>query len=230
MRTPACLALALVPALVSVASTSLADEPPPLPPAPTTSAPPPGYGQPPPGYGQAPPGYGQAPPGYGQPPPGYGPQYYPPPGYGPQYYQPQDTRPRVLDYEDGEPIPAGYHLRTKVRKGLIGGGAGLLGGLWFASLLTGAVGDTATAYGDGGWAALYIPVAGPFVAISTLHSDSAGTALLLLDGVGQLGGAAMIVLGAVLPQKQLVRDDVAKSTVTVTPFLSPTGAGLVGTF
>ena len=229
MRTPTCLALALVPVLVSVASAALADEPPPLPPPPgTASAPPPGYGQPPPGYGQPPPGYGQPPPGYGQPPPGY---YPPPPGYGPPYYQQQvDARPRFLDYEEGDPIPTGYHVRTKVRKGLIGGGAGLLGGLWFASLLTGAVGDTATLQGDGGWAALYIPVAGPFVAIATLHADSAGAALLVVDGIGQVGGAAMIILGAALPQKQLVRDDVSGIKITVSPVITARGVGLTGTF
>ncbi len=248
MRTrPACIALALLPALVTIASAASATDPPPLPPpTATASAPPPGYGQaPPPGYGQAPPGYGQAPPGYGQPPPGYGqpppgyypPGYGPPPGYGQPYYQPQDTRPRIMDYEDGEAVPSGYHVRTKLRTGLIGGGAGLLGGLWALSFIVGLAGDGATYNGDGGWAALYIPVVGPWAAMATLHADSGGAAFLALDGLGQLGGATMMVLGFVLPRKQLVRDDVGgipsfevTPSLHLRPIVSLRNSGIAGTF
>lgn len=231
MSRHALVALCLLPAALSFAPVAQADEPPPLPPS-TATAPPPGYGQPPPGYGQPPPGYGQpppgyAPPGYGQPPPGYAPGYYPAPGYGPP---PQDTRPRYMDYEDGEPIPNGYHLQSRARRGLIGGGAGLLGGMWFLSFLVGGVGDAAYRSGDGGWAALYVPIAGPFIAMSTLHADSGGVAILAIDGLAQAGGAAMLVLGLVLPTKRLVRDDVSLGPVTIAPVLSPTGGGLRGTF
>lgn len=230
MLRRARVALCLVPALVAVAAPAMADDPQQPPPPGNGQPPPPGYGQPPPpGYGQPPPpGYGQPPPGYY--PPGYPPPGYPPPGYGQPYYAPQDSRPRYLDYEEDQPIPQGYHLRTKARTGLIGGGAGLLGGTWFVSLMVGLIGDGANNPGDGGWAALYVPVAGPWIAIDTLHSDGTGTPFLVLDGVAQLGGAAMIVLGAVLQEKRLVRDDISKSTVTVTPYVSPRGFGLTGTF
>ena len=235
MRTrPACIAFCLLPALVTLASgASAADPVPPPLPATTASAPPPGYGQAPPGYGQPQPGYGQPPPGYGQPPPGYYPPpggYPAPPGYGQPYYQPQDTRPRVLDYEDGEPIPSGYHVRSKVRTGLIGGGAGMLGGMWLVSTLMGLVGDGWNDPGDGGWAALYIPVVGPFAAIATLHADSTGAAFLALDGLVQVGGAAMIVLGVALPKKTLIRDDLGKSTLTLRPVLTGNGMAFSGTF
>src|SRR5690349_9842198 len=143
MLRSAKVALCLVPVLLSAASSAHADQPPPLPPAsqappaastpPAPSTPPPGYGQqPPPGYGQPPPGYGQPPPGY-YPPPGYGQPYYPPPGQQP----PQDTRPLVMEYDEDQPIPEGYHLRTRPRRALVGAGAGVLGGFWLLSALVG---------------------------------------------------------------------------------------------
>ncbi|MBK8258648.1 MAG: hypothetical protein IPK82_39065 [Polyangiaceae bacterium] len=216
-------ALCLLPAVVAFASSAHADEPPP----------PPGAAQPPPGYGQPPP------PGYGQPPPGYGqPGYYPPPGYGQPYYPnpPADTRPLTLDYEEDQPIPAGYHLRTRVRRGLVGGGAGLLGGMWLLSVIVGAVGSSAdeavTGNGDE-WVPMYIPIAGPFVAIGTVGSSGAGTAFLMLDGIAQAGGAAMLILGIAMPEKKLVRDSMTfhvTPDVAVTPMFGGTSAGVVGTF
>lgn len=228
MLRSARVALCLVPALLAVTSVARADDPPPQLPA-AASTPPPGYGQPPP------PGYGQPPPGYYPPPGGY----YPPPGTPP----PQaDPRPAWMEYDEDQPIPQGYHLRTKVRGGLIGGGAGLLGGLWVVSVITGAIGEGAyrstralagdTSISDGGWASLYFPIVGPFAAIGTLNADGGGAAILALDGIGQLGGAAMIVLGIVLPKKTLVRDSMFEITpsVAVTPVFTGKSVGLVGTF
>lgn len=216
-------ALCLVPALasfVSFASPARADEPPPLPPS--TATPPPGYGQPPPGYGQPPPGY--APPGYGQ----------PPPGYGPQYYTPTDTRPRFLDYDEGQEIPQGYHLRTSVRKGLIGGGAGMVGGMWLISVFVGVFGNAGNslAGSEEKWTPMYVPVLGPFITMGTASSDlsAGGSALLAFDGVVQVGGAAMIILGIALPKKTLVRDEAGMPTLTLKPYIAGNGAGFTGTF
>jgi hypothetical protein len=224
MLRSARLALCLVPALLSVASVARATDPPPPPPA-AASTPPPGYGQPPP------PGYGQPPPPGYYPPPGYGQPYYPPPG------QPTDTRPVTMEYDEEQPIPAGYHLRTKVRAGLVGGGAGLLGGLWIVSIFVGIFGNAGNALvgAEEKWTPMYIPMVGPFITIGTASNDlsGGGTALLAVDGIGQLGGAAMIVLGIALPKKTLVRDAVAFSPLpgmTVMPTFTGNGAGLVGTF
>jgi hypothetical protein len=237
MHRHARVALCLVPALVSFASAAQAAEPlPPLPPS-TATAPPPGYGQPPPGY----PPPGQPPPG--QPPPGY----YPPPGYGPppQYGAPADPRPRFIDSDEGQEIPKGYHLRTKARRGLIGGGAGMLGGMYLISVIVGAVGNAGhvrTVFGSGDgrdpWTPMYIPVIGPFVTMATASTDldSGGTAFLGFDGVVQLGGAAMIVLGIALPTKQLVRDDASNASnastpwFTLKPLITANGFGFSGTF
>ena len=246
MNPVARATLALTAALVLLAPAARADEPaapPPSAPPPAYAPPPPGY-SPPPGYppagyppGYTPPGYppGYPPPGYppGYPPPGYPPGYappgYPPPGYPPQYYGPTDNRPAVIDYEEDQAIPEGYHLRTRVRRGLVGGGAGVFGGLWLISVLVGATGSAD--YGsDDRWVPLFIPIGGPFAAIDTLRSDSLGTLALVLDGVGQIGGLTMLIIGIAVPQKQLVRDNLAKSTFTIAPTFTGNGLGVAGTF
>lgn len=187
-----------------------------MPPA-SASAPPPGYGQPPPGYGQPPPGY------------------YPPPGYGPQYYPQKDTRPRVIEYDEGQPIPQGYHLRTKVRGGLIGGGAGMLGGLWLISVITGAIMSTAyEATGNDGdmYVPMFAPVLGPFITMGTAARDLSGVsnAFLALDGIVQTGGLAMIILGVALPKQELVRDTAGVPALTIAPKVGAGSFGLVGEF
>lgn len=258
-RTPRFASL-FAAALLASASAARADDPPAQPPPvqpppvatpgqpaqPPPAQPPPGYGQPPPGYGQPPPGYGQPPPGYGQPPPGSPqvmvsqppPGYYPPPGgyypgYPPYPYPPRDTRPLVLEYEEGQPIPNGYRLDSRINRGLLGAGAGVFGGLWFLSAVVGLQGDEDTFVGDGGWAALYVPLFGPFIAIDTLRSSDAGTVLLMIDGLGQLGGATMLTLSFILKSKRLVREDLSVSVapgVHVTPYAGPRSFGLTGTF
>lgn len=220
MNRLARVALWSAPALVSMAAAStpaIAQEPPPLPPA-SASAPPPGYGQPPPGYGQPPPGY-----------------YPPPGGYGPQYYPQKDTRPRVIEYDEGAPIPQGYHLRTKVRGGLIGGGAGMLGGLWLISIITGAIVNAANeslGKNPDMYTPMYVPVLGPFITLGTAASDmsSGSNAFMALDGIIQTGGLAMIVLGIVLPKQELVRDDYGKPALTIAPKIAGNSFGLVGEF
>ncbi|MEZ4293759.1 MAG: hypothetical protein R3B70_02195 [Polyangiaceae bacterium] len=234
MLRSARAALCLVPALLAIASTAHADDPPPLPP---NTPPPPGAQPPPPGYGQPPPGYGQPPPGYGQPPPGYYPQYGQP--YYPNPAQ-QDTRPLTMDYEEGEPIPAGYHLRTRMRTKLIGAGAGVMGGMWILSTIIGAIANSAheRPVGDGRtdlWTPMYVPVVGPFITIGTASSDlsSGGTALIVFDGLAQTGGLAMLILGIALPEKKLVRDALVLEPtegVTVTPTVGVGSLGFSGTF
>jgi hypothetical protein len=242
MIRPARAALGFVTALLLCAPAALAQEAPPASTAPPAgTAPPPGYGAqpppgvPPPGYppGYPPPGY--PPPGYGQgyPPPGYPPGYgapgYPPPGYGAPYPMPVDNRPVVLDYEEGQPIPEGYRLQTRVRKGLVAGGAGTFGGLWLASIFVASAATSANG-DDDRWVPLYIPVGGPFAAIATLGSDSLGTLALALDGLGQAGGLTMLIVGVALPQKRLVRENIAGTSLSIAPTFTGNGLGVVGSF
>lgn len=240
MLHAACAALIL--GALTAAETAHAQGAPPPPPPPPAGTdpgqagqppppPPPGYGQPPPGYGQPPPGYGQPPPGYGPPPgypPGYGPPpgYYPPPppGYGAEY---PPLGPKRMAFEEGQPVPPGYRVETRARRGLIVGGAVTFGVLYLLSAFTASVAVDAGDSDDFG--PLFIPVAGPFVTIGTAEAEGVGTFALVLDGVGQAGGVAMFIAGMVTEEKYLLRNDVAK--ISVTPMMvgeSSFGLGLRG--
>src|SRR6185295_7377000 len=97
-----------------------------------------------------PPAYG---PYYGQPPP-------PPPG---AYYAPPPggtmiMGPKVLDWEEGEPLRPGYHADTRIRKGLVIGGAVTFGVMWLFTALGAAIAQTANSGSE--VTPLYIPAVG----------------------------------------------------------------------
>ncbi len=187
--------------------------PPPAAALPGAPAAPPTHGQPPPGYGQAPPGYGPPPagyyppPGYGQPPPGYGqppPGYYPPPAY---YYPPPTAMMPVLTlpYEDGDPIPQGFTVRSRANKSLVIAGSITFGVPYILSVLTAGTTLSADASNGAEFAPLFVPVLGPFITIGTAHAEGAGTFWLVVDGLAQTGGMAMFIAGLVLEEKYLQR-------------------------
>jgi hypothetical protein len=161
--------------------------------------------QPPPGFEpQAPPAQPQQqppPPPPGYPPPPYGQPYYAPPPYG----YPVMMGPKEMDYSEGQPVPPGYHVENHIRKGLFIAGLATFGGVYLVSASIGSV-DT----GNDELKPLFIPVAGPFIAIHTTRSSGAGTFWLVADGVVQGGAILMAVLGLALQQDVLVRNDVAK--------------------
>jgi hypothetical protein len=171
-----------------------------------------------------------APPGY--PPPGYPPPQAPPPGYPPaaeappgwnapgyanQYrYQPM---PMELRYVEGRAIPPGYHLESRPRKGLVISGSIVFGIPYFLSLSVAA----SSKFSPDRW--LYAPLFGPFVDLgnrkencttigngtfgstTTCADDSSERFFLMADGLMQVAGATMLILGLALPQQLLVRDD-----------------------
>jgi hypothetical protein len=168
-------------------------------PAPQTY-PPPGYY--PPGY--APPGY--APPGY--PPPGYYPPGYPPPGYLPQ----RGAKPPRMNPDDP---PPGYHTESQSRGGLVVGGAVMLG---VSYLLSALVASATVASHDSGDEPLFIPIVGPFITLSTSHvfvgtneplletGRVFGGIGLIFDGLLQVAGASLLLVGLAVPKDVVVRD------------------------
>ena len=214
------------------------------PPAPTVVVvQPQGYGQPPPGYGQPPPGYGQPPQGYA--PPGYGPppQGYAQPGYGQlppgAYYAPAPGAtapqgPRILDYEEGDNIPAGYRTGTRVRTGLVIGGAVSLGVGYLFTIMVAGIGQLASNISDSSkdFGPLLIPVVGPFIGIGTTHASTGGGFGLGFLGVVQTAGLGMLIGGIAAPKTVLIRNDIAGVKFNVIPQLGPTsaGMGMVGSF
>ena len=177
--------------------------------APAQAAPAPAQGAPaapPAGYPYPPP-----PPGYG-----YGYPYPPPPGYAYPGYAPTYQRrpPDVLPYQGG-PVPSGYHLEERPRKGLIISGALLTGVPWAIGL---AAVSGSNFPNSSGW--LVVPALGPWLTLAARHDNrcssndycyddglnSAARTMLVLDGLVQTAGAVMFVVGIASPAKVVARD------------------------
>jgi hypothetical protein len=184
------------------------------------------------------------------PPPGYDPSAAPPPPTG--YYVPASVAAsgprRINDWEEGEPIPPGYHPVQRIRKGLVIGGAVTFGTVYLLTALSGAaVSDighaTCTSSTSVSCSAghsgklLLIPVAGPFAVLST--GSTFGDFFMVLDGLVQAGGIAMFIAGLAAPKTVLVRNDLAlvekpkKLEITPMPMTfgqNSGGFGFVGKF
>ncbi len=178
--------------------------------------PPPGYvpapqPQPPPGYVPAAPppqGTGQAPPAYPPPPL----VYYPAPqgtapGAAPPPAQPTPAAPpppSIIPYEEGDPIPSGYHLESKARMNLVGTGIGLFVPFYAISTLSAAIAEGP--YDNPNYWPMYIPTIGPLIAISTAKPDNNfETFMLGLDAAAQTAGLGLIIWGMVAREKRLIR-------------------------
>lgn len=181
---PATQAAPVAPAPVAPAPVA----PAPVAPVPAPAPPPPGYAYPPP------------------PPPGaYAyPQYAPPPSYRP---------PAAVPYEGG-PIPPGYHLETRARRGLVIAGAVVTGVPW-------ALGVTIAGGSDfpnhSGW--LLLPAVGPWLTLLTRNEsncssssttndvcDSGVKTVLIMDGLMQTAGTVMFIAGLASPKVVVARD------------------------
>jgi hypothetical protein len=148
-----------------------------------------------------------------------------------------------MKYVEGKPIPAGYHLETRVRKGLVVSGPIIFGVPYLLSMSVAA----SSKYEPDRW--LYAPVFGPFVNLASRSDDcnpnvSSGTNssfqcagdsstrfFLMLDGLMQTAGATMLILGLALPQTLLVRDDApytGKHGTHVAWTISPYSMGRAG--
>jgi hypothetical protein len=138
------------------------------------------------------------------------------------------------DPDEGQPVPAGYHRGTKIRVGLVAGGASTFGALWLLTAVTSTI--VADASGNGNAALGAIPVAGPFALIPQVSGSPGATSadlFFVLDGLGQIAGVAMLVAGLAAPRKVFIRNDIGKVTILPKPISfgrNGGGFGLVGTF
>lgn len=214
-----------------VSGAAFAQEPAP-PPEPAPMLLPPG---PPPVWGAPPPGYALPPPMIAPFPPGV-----PPSAFG----------PKTLEYEPGAPIPPGYRVEKKIRKGLVIGGAATFGGLWLLSIVAGATLQASEEFGtsvgcgiagalssspeycepQNDYRPMYIPLVGPFVAMGTAETDGAGKLALGVLGIGQNVGLGLLIAGVVARKETLVRYDVGGVELTIASTVAPgrAGFGLVG--
>ena len=175
------------------------------------------------------------------PPPAYPPPYYtaPPPPYGAY-----PRGPARLRYEEGDPIPAGYHVVTRARQGLV-----IAGTIVFAVSYGIALGVALIDDFNDQTSWLAIPLAGPWLMMYNRAQPRCDTSsqsgdicfeqdletilrfYLAVDGVAQAAGATMLGFGAA-GRKLLVRDD-SYASVRVLPARvgsSGYGAMLAGRF
>jgi hypothetical protein len=147
---------------------------------------------------------------------------YPPPTYSPYGPPPGAPQPpKQLDYDEGQPIPAGYHRAERARPGPVIAGSITFGVLWLASVLTSVIG---TPLGDDNLRDLWIPVVGPFITISREDSNRS-TPTLAIDGVGQAIGLGLLVWGITSPRTVLLRNDISGVELHAMPIVSHKTAG-----
>lgn len=152
-----------------------------------------------------------------------------------QVYVPQSVAlsgPRMIkDYNEGEPVPPGYHAETRIRTGLVVGGAVTFGCFYLLTVLVGAaISDTSRYSSSDSGELLYVPVAGPFLQMTKTDSSTLNV-MLAIDGVAQAAGATMLIVGLTSPKTVLVRNDLGE--VRLTPMRmgqNGGGLGIVGTF
>jgi hypothetical protein len=132
----------------------------------------------------------------------------------------------ITDFDSNRPVPVGYTPVQRTRKHLIVGGAVTFGVTYGLSAFAAAIGeDTSRSSGKNEIAALWIPVAGPFVQLA--QTDSA-TGKFFLVGLGgaQLAGALMLYYGMTTTQRVLVRNDLVGS-LAVTPMAGNGASGMM---
>lgn len=132
----------------------------------------------------------------------------------------------ITDNTEGRAAPAGYTAVQRSRKGLLIGGGVTLGVSYGISAMTAAIGDDfAGSDGKNEVAALWIPVAGPFIQIA--NSDSS-TAKVFLFGLGaaQVAGAVMLYYGLTTKKTVFVRNDLVGS-LGISPMAGDGATGMV---
>jgi hypothetical protein len=142
--------------------------------------------------------------------------------------------PDTLDFEEGSAVPDGYAKSTRARRGMIIGGAVTFGVTYLLAVAYGVMlieGDHHDRFGQGasrdGSEALFVPVAGPFIAMGTMNPERGEALGLLAGGLAQAGGAAMLLAGAFARTTVLVKTDTG---VLLSPTVTPSGLGVTGSF
>ncbi|HVY45213.1 MAG TPA: hypothetical protein VHB21_05000 [Minicystis sp.] len=136
--------------------------------------------------------------------------------------------PKLLPYDEGAPVPPGYHVETRPTKSYLLGGASLFGASYLVSAVIAATVVAARQPDASRVAPLAIPVAGPFVTLATAHAGVPGGVVLAVDGIAQTAGAILFVSGFYIPEKVLVFDTLPAVTARLVP--GPGTLALRGTF
>jgi hypothetical protein len=148
--------------------------------------------------------------------------------------------PRRLSYDEGQPIPDGYRLRSRAHRGLLLTGA-IMGGAAYSFGVIGAF-DSGFADNSG---YLLVPIAGPWLMIAA--GKNSGNACPLNEacptgspsyqnlfvgaaGVLQAVGAVLFIAGMTTEQRYLERQDVEVSIVPASLGNDGYGLGAIARF
>ncbi len=112
---------------------------------------------------------------------------------------PIESLQRHLPYREGAPIPPCYRVGRRPRLGFL-----IAGGSWFLAGYGLAVAYT---FNDRRLGALYVPLAGPYLADARLDADEVNESDLQAYGSWQLMGVGITALGVALQNRALIRDD-----------------------
>jgi hypothetical protein len=139
--------------------------------------------------------------------------YYPP--Y--YYYPPQGALPAILPqamlpFEEGQTIPPGYELKARPVRSMVIAGSITFGVTYLISILTASTVIASDSNDGKKFGPMFVPAIGPFITIGTTKSDGAGTLWLVLDGLAQTAGGAMLVYGLVAEEKFLERKATEKTS------------------
>ncbi len=128
--------------------------------------------------------------------------------------------------------------RSRFRRGPIIAGASMFGGPWILSCVVGVLGWEFSSFSllekpppkDASWLGMGIPVLGPIAEIWIRHASPPATVVLVLDGVTQFTGLALLTYGLTTPEPSATTHDaLRRSPIRVVPVplvLGSNGAGL----
>ncbi|MDQ2644813.1 MAG: hypothetical protein M3020_13440 [Myxococcota bacterium] len=144
--------------------------------------------------------------------------------------------PPVYPYRDGMPLPPGYHLEERPRRGLVIAG-------WLTAGIPYALGLTVAASADfgneSGW--LAVPFVGPWLTLGRRDYgcdereegeedrsclEDTVVAPLILSGIAQTAGGTLLLVGYLVTKNYAVRNDVSS---VVLPSRVGSGYGLTWT-
>ena len=128
----------------------------------------------------------------------------------------------ITDFDFERPVPMGYTMVHRPRKGMLIGGSVTFGVSYGISVLSAAIGEDISS-GENEAAALWIPVAGPFLQMANTNSATLRVFLVGL-GAAQTTGAILLYYGLTTKKRVLVRNDIVGSMM----FTPTAGDGTAG--
>lgn len=162
----------------------------------------------------------------------------PPPGYA-AFPLPVSSQlvalPRTLPYREHQPAPLGYRMDTRPNGGLMIAGSVILSSAWAISAFTGGLFLSGGSRNTEGYGPLLVPIIGPFITLGTgsdvdlsNENDRMAATLVILNGVTQVTGLAMLIAGIAADQKYWVRNDIPSAASLRTPeiLIGPGGGAL----